>query len=61
MSRGYLNEYEKKIMKVIAEEGGYVTVKEIAKKTGMSRQTAKKYLEKLKARGYWGNLNGKKI
>tara|TARA_Y100000310_G_scaffold215332_1_gene216270 strand:- start:841 stop:1011 length:171 start_codon:yes stop_codon:yes gene_type:complete len=52
MQNKYLNGYEKKIMKIIMEEGGYSSIREIAKRTGMSWQTAKKYLERLKKREF---------
>jgi DNA-binding MarR family transcriptional regulator len=48
MYKHSLNKYERKILETIMEEGSHLSIREIADKCGMSWQTAKKYLDKLK-------------
>lgn len=51
MQNKKLNMYERKIMKIVLEEEGIFSIRDLAKKSNMSWQTAKKYLERLKERG----------
>jgi len=52
-----LTNQEKIILKVLYEENRDMTIKEIAKKTGISWKTVKKYINMLEKRGVW---DGKK-
>lgn len=47
-----MEESEKKIMKALEKESIGMTIEEAAKKLGMHRITASKYLAVLEARGY---------
>jgi len=48
-----LTNQEKIILKVLYEENRDMSIKEIAKKTGMSWKTVKKYIEILEKKGVW--------
>lgn len=50
--KSHFNRQEKAILKVIYDSRRTMTIREIAKKAHMSWVTAKKYLKRLKARGY---------
>jgi len=50
--KSHFNKHEKAILKVIYDSRRAMTIREIAKKSSISWVTAKKYLKRLKDRGY---------
>jgi DNA-binding IclR family transcriptional regulator len=52
MTKSAFNRYEKKILLVLGRTGRMMSINEISERTNFSRQTVKKYLEILRARGF---------